>query len=323
MDQTRLSVEAGASATMDTRDVSVIIATRGDSDLLPTALAHLEVQTYPAARFEILLVNYGAADEASDVLERYAAGAPVRTSCHRLPGGDAARARNLAANNAVGSLLLFLDAELLAGSNLVEAHKRAHEGRREPVAVSGGIRVHPQVESRTFTKVFRMCPYNTGRSEDVSGLVDWGFYNLSLSREAFLSVGGFDESIPYDGLQDLILAVTLERKGIALARSDEAAAYAWRPIRLEEERRRQYLHGYSLPNAVKRTGAEGLLAMFPVTYHPARAWTNRLLTPLYRHMFNPLNDKSGSIDFICDHILADDFYQGYRDAVANRTPLYS
>lgn len=320
MARSRWLVATRTGRFVEGRTVSVIIASQGSADLLPMALAHLEVQTYPAAQFEILVADYGEGKDTADVLERYSAGAPVRTRCLRLPGSNLARARNLAAREAEGHWLLFLDAELLAGSSLVEAHVKSLVTHGDASAVSGTIRLHPQVDELTFTKIFDLCPYAIDLPGERSPAAAWGFYNLSLSRTAFLDAGGFDESLSYDGLQELALGWTLTQRGMTLDPSHDAAAYAWRPIRLEDERRRQYLHGYSLPAIVESSGCRELLACFPVKPRPFEAWADRLLLPMYRRVCRSMTETRRPGTFVCHRILRHDFHRGYRDALARRPP---
>lgn len=301
---------------MEPRDLTVIIPTRNGAEMLPTALAHLEVQSCPAARFEVIVVDYGSTG-TSDVLERYSAGAPVRTRCMHVPDSDIGRARNRAAGEATGKLLLFLDEDLLAGPSLVEAHLKAQESEG-PAAVIGRVQTHPQVDTRLFTKRFGALAPSSGESFDEIGLLDWGFHNLSLPRNTFMEAGRFDEDLGFDGLQDLALAWRLRGRGVKAVFAREAAAYAWRPTSLLDERRRQYLKGYSLHLLMERLDETELRHHFPVDPAMYGSRMDWLLSPLYRHLCERKAEKQGTYSALCERILNRDFYMGYRDAVAGR-----
>lgn len=305
---------------MEKRDCTVIVPTRCGANLLPLPLAHLEVQTFPSARFEVIVVDYGDASHPTDLLERYSAGAPVRTRCLTLPQSTAARARNHAAAQAEGRWLLFLDEDLLAGPQLVEAHVRAQElhGNSQ---VRGRVQRHPQVDPRLLTKRFRVCPEFRGASYEAH-LQDFGFYNLSVPRAAFSDAGGFDESLGFDGLEDLVLARHLWESGIKSVYAEDAAAYSWRATRPAEERDRQYRLGYSLHALFRGEVPPEIRDRFPIVRTPMQDYLDRLMQPVYRHLCDSLAEGSAPFGAMFDRMLCFDFRLGYRDAVAGRPPRF-
>ena len=64
---------------MEKADISVLLTSRNDAKMWPMALAHLERQTFPAARFELLVVDQCSDDNTADIVEKFASGAPMRT----------------------------------------------------------------------------------------------------------------------------------------------------------------------------------------------------------------------------------------------------
>jgi len=284
------------------------------------SLAHLEVQTYPAARFEIVVVEYGPSASKCDALERYTGGAPIRTRCHALPGTTSAHARNLAARLAEGQWLLFLDEDLLAGPELVGAHVRAQEARGGKAAVVGRVETHPQVEVRALAKRFRLGPLTGTKAAGPLDFADWGFYNLSLPRDTFLEAGGFDEDLDFDGLQDIALAWKLQGLGLQGSYAHDATAYVWRPMRMADERRRQYYNGYSLYRLLQGRLPDEVRALFPLQQGNIRECLDRLLLHLYRHLCDPRAETARPFEFIRERILSHEFQQGFRDAAAGRPP---
>lgn len=309
-----------AKQVMEKRDCTVIVPTRCGTNLLPLPLAHLEVQTFPSARFEVVVVDYGDASQPGDVLERYSLGAPVRTRCFTLPNTTAAKARNFGASQAESRWLLFLDEDLLAGPQLVEAHVRAQEMHGDS-QVRGRIQMHPQVNPGLLTKRFRICPAFPGAAY-ASHLESFGFHNLSVPRSMLDKLGGFDESLDFDGLEDLALAWRLWECDIKSVYAEDASAYSWRSTRPVEERQRQYCYGYSLHQLFEGDVPEEIRKRFPLIRTAAQEYLDRIVQPVYRHLCDSLAEGSKPFELMFEQMLRHDFRRGYRDAVAGRPPRF-
>lgn len=125
-------------------------------------------------------------------------------------------ARNLGARQARGERLLLMDADSYAAPDLLERHR--HDGPGAPVVY--GRRLEPSWG--TFTALQQAVPGDTGPlpmegdhrdlpQPDGSGVFDvyrrtaWMFgftHNLSLPRELYLRIGGFDEAFVQWGYED-------------------------------------------------------------------------------------------------------------------------
>ncbi|HEX8120657.1 MAG TPA: glycosyltransferase [Solirubrobacteraceae bacterium] len=190
--------------------LSVVIPTLGRSPALPQALARLRAQE-GAPEFEVLVVADAAAPpyvSASLRAER--------------PGASAARNAGLAAAQA--PVVLFLGDDILASERLVAVHAAWHARLPdEHVAVLGHVRW-----ARSLRRTAFMAWLERGIQTDY-GAIDgdragWGhFYttNVSVKRAFALSVGGFDEDIPFL-YEDLDLARRLHDHGLDLRYAREA-----------------------------------------------------------------------------------------------------
>ncbi len=305
---------------METTDVSLVILVRNRAGLLPMSLSHLELQTHPAARFEILIVDLASTDDTREVLGRYAAGAPVRTCQLYTDTTCPAKARNLAVHEACGRWLLFLDGDLLAGPRLVETHVAVQEHHDGRCAVVGAIEHHPQISAGTFTKRY----YTDDGERFLEGqplrFIDWRIWNLSLPRADVLESGGFDEMFTDGGYEDLELSWRLENKGIRGFFSDESVAYIWRPTTLDAERRRFYAEGSSLRMLIEKTQAEVVRNRL---LHPLQSrfiQSERSLVPFYRRICGALASNTRCFSFMCRRVLVHSFLEGYRNAMQGRGP---
>lgn len=186
-------------------EFSVVIATKDRASYLRHALASLATQTY-APSFEAVVVDNGSSDETPDVVEEYSRGwLPVRYVA--TPQPNRGRARNLGASAARGRYLLFCDDDVQLPEGWIAAHAKAHAGVRERVVNGPILNVasyanRPRPGAVNYSRAF-LCTCNA-----------------SLSRAAFLRVGGFDETFDLYGWEDTEL-------GVRLRLADMGWGFAW------------------------------------------------------------------------------------------------
>lgn len=301
---------------MDSTDVSLVMCVHNRAAVLPLALSHLELQSHPAARFEILIADLASTDDTRAVMERCAAGTPVPIRRIHMDTTNAAKARNEAVRQAAGTWILFLDSDLLAGPGLVESHIRAQELRGGQAAAVGAIDVHPQLAANTFTKHYDVTASAGFLKGQPLRFIDWRAWNLSVPRAAILEAGGFDESFDQPGLEDLELAWRLESAGIKGFFADEASAYVWCPTTLEAERQRLYAEGYSLVKLLDKTHEEVVANRLLSPLVAGSGFPGRLLVPLYTRICGTLAMDVRMCRHMVRRILVHSFLDGYRDASA-------
>jgi len=305
---------------MDSTDVSLVVTVRNRAELLPLTLSHLELQSHPAARFELLAVDLASTDNTLEILENYVAGAPVRSRCIHARSANRAAALNRAVNEATGRWVLFLDDHLLAGPGLVEAHVRAQERHGGSAAIVGAIEHHPQIAENTLTRdysVFRGDGFMVGQP---LRFIDWRIWNLSLPRTAILEVNGFDESFTLPGLEDIELAWRLEEHDVRGYYNDSASAYQWCPVTIADERRRFYAEGHSLRMLIEKTQADVVRNRL---LRPIQSWLNvpeRFLISLYRTLCGSLASDTRCFKLVHRRLLIHSFLRGYNDAAAGYPP---
>lgn len=306
-------------------DLSVIVTCTESTGLLPTALGHLEAQTYPAARFEIVVIDESAQGNLHEVVNRFADGAPVRTRCLRGEGGKFSRgneARNAAIAQAKGHWLLFLDEDLLAGPHLVESHIRAQEAHGGAVAILGRIEHHPQVDQGVLTKWRPDRDSGSWETDHELPFYAWQSFNLSLPRKLVVDVGGFDEDFPFLELDDVELAWRLSSAGTKGYFTAEGCAYAWRPINMAWDRTRHYRMGYSLHTLMQKAPPEKLGDELQIK----RPWLDTLTSWAWlpaTSLCGRLSRETRCFSFLHKKLQRYELLRGFRDAAAGRAPLPS
>ncbi len=309
---------------MDDTDVSVIVPTYDTGGLMPTSLAHLEVQSHPAARFEVFIADHGNSDESAALIERYTAGAPVRTQYLRDPEAGFAAIANRAARGAQGKWLLFLDEDLLAGPRLVESHVQSQEKHPSAAAIVGRIALHPQVAPWTFTKWGAWGAHPEEHTEPAgppsatlsfpAPFFEWTACNLSVPRQRFLDAGGFNENPSLAGMADRELAGRLHDGGVTGYFVDSAVAYAWRPTPLPRERIRNYHEGYALYGLSCLRPQENLERRLLPKKWRLKQWFARPLLPLCARWCPVFAGNTPLFAALARHVLLWDRTRGYKDA---------
>jgi glycosyltransferase involved in cell wall biosynthesis len=209
-----------------TPELSIVIPTHNRRDLLPRTLRALAHQTVPSDVYEVILVADGCQDDTANIVRSL--DLPYTFHFIEQATSGAAAARNRGASAASAPLILFLDDDMEASTELVAAHLEAH--RRQPSGVVLGY----------------FSPARHERSDDVliaSVNLWWGerFFelskeshrftfqdlfagNVSLPRELFNSVGKFDERFYGKAGEDYELAARLLKRRVRFQFVREAAS---------------------------------------------------------------------------------------------------
>lgn len=297
-------------------DVSVVILARTQGAMLPMCLAHLEVQTYPAARFEIAIIDEGCSAEAADVIRRHIAGAPVRA--HYIPGAGTGliAARNEALRAMSGRWLLFLNENLLAGAHLIEAHVRSQEQYGGRAMVVGKIAPHPQTPASAAS----FGPHDWANKAACLSWADCRLDNLSMNRESLLNAGGFDKGFPFPAVEDIDLAWRLRKQGETVVFAEEACAYFWLPTTFRDHAAQCYLEGYCLPALIANTDAEDVRAHYQIRRNPLQTAFDRMTAPLCRRLRFIYSRGRQRPRGLCGRALRAELLRGYKDALKGRPP---
>ncbi len=179
--------------------ISVVIATKDRAEYLHRTLVSLETQA-GAPPFEIVVVDNGSTDTTAAVVEQWRTRAPFILSYVTEPQPNRAKARNRGVEAARGEYLLFCDDDVQAPPGWIAAHAAAHRGDGEYVVNGPILNVlsyedRPRPSVANYSRAF-LCTCN-----------------VSVSKRAFIGVGGFDEAFELYGWEDTELGLRLRRSG--------------------------------------------------------------------------------------------------------------
>src|SRR5689334_8065990 len=113
--------------------LSVVIPTYNRQESLLRTLDALERQTFPAERFEVVVVSDGSTDGTPDAVR-------ARTDPYRLRMLEQANsgpsvARNYGARSACGEVIVYVDDDIEPVSTFLEEHAKAHEAEPNLVLI--------------------------------------------------------------------------------------------------------------------------------------------------------------------------------------------
>lgn len=193
--------------------VSVVIPTHGRFALLERCLRSLLAQSYPAERYEIIVIEDGDRDQRlTELVTRLTESTGVKITHQISSGSGPAAARNRGWRLAEGSIIAFTDDDVFASPNwLAEGVKMFRDG---VAGVAGKTEVplpaHPTDHQR-----------NVGRLA-FSRFVTC---NVFYRKDCLERVGGFDEQFRRAYREDTDLAFSLRKQGCRLVECDTAIVY--------------------------------------------------------------------------------------------------
>jgi glycosyltransferase involved in cell wall biosynthesis len=203
--------------------VSVVVPTYNRLPRLQRVLDALAAQTYPASRFEVVVVSDGSSDGTDEHLGKRQD--PFELVAVSQPNAGPAAARNRGAELAGGSLLLFVDDDVVAAPTLIEQHVASHD--MSPLVVIGpmltpdGYDMSPWVRWEQAMLYRQYDAMKRGRYPATFRQFYTG--NASVLRESMLSQHGFDTR--YRRAEDVELAYRLSQCGHRFVFNANAVGY--------------------------------------------------------------------------------------------------
>jgi GT2 family glycosyltransferase len=196
---------------------SVIIPSCNRAAKLDLLLAALAAQDTDLP-FEVIVVLDGSTDESRELLtvwEELGVFASLRV-CEQARQGQAT-ARNTGSFLARAPILLFLDDDVIPGLDLISVHL-AHHASAEHVAVLGDCDI-VRTEGGSLSELsmwmwWEDTNHRRAASSQPVSYRDFCTGNLSLRREDFARVGGFDQDFTGYGREDYELGYRLLQAGV-------------------------------------------------------------------------------------------------------------
>jgi GT2 family glycosyltransferase len=200
--------------------LSVTIASYNRRERLGDVLRALGRQSYPAERFEVVLVLDGSTDGSAEMAR--ALELPYSLRVLEQENRGLAASRNRGGREAENPVVVWLDDDVVPLPGFLSEHAGAHRRAREDHIALGSYPPAPQHgETNLFSLQARQFWTDHFRRLEEPGhhwtFVDFADGNLSFSRSLLLETGGWDESFPGGRRQDWEFAIRLMEQGLKLA----------------------------------------------------------------------------------------------------------
>ena len=186
--------------------ISVIMPVYNARRFLEASLPPLLAMQARGELHEVIVADDGATDGSAEFARGL--GARVIASGGRLgPGG----ARNVAAKDATGDVLWFVDADVVVHDDSAQFVRAAFR-RPGVVAVFGSYDDHPP--ARNFASQYKnLVHHHYHQHADPNAATFWSGCG-AVRKEAFIAAGGFDaEAYPVPSIEDIDLGYRLRRSG--------------------------------------------------------------------------------------------------------------
>ena len=211
------SERRGSGRMRSQPDLSVIIPTYNRYAVLASCLTALRQQSLAPERFEAIVVD----DGSSDGTERLCRGLrmPFPLVYLRQTNAGAGAARKVGTEAARGEYLLLFNDDTIATPNLLAEHLRVQlEHAHDKCALLGHFRYPRHSSKRALTSFFATRRFLFPQAFLEAGLYHDPAYfigcNLSVRREAVLSVGSFDPELRVAEDTELGIRLAQQRYGI-------------------------------------------------------------------------------------------------------------
>jgi glycosyltransferase involved in cell wall biosynthesis len=205
--------------------VSVVIPTYNRKDSLSETLASLSQQTWPANRFEVIIVDDGSTDGTADVIREPLSFA---VQYHYQSNQGGVTARNLGAQHSNGNLLIFLDDDIIVEPEFISSLVQEHETYDRVIAM-GTFRPSLTSQDTPFRALYARLA-STGNDDMTDGFVSFTecvSNNLSIERDAFFALGMWQNIVTGGGgwWADVDFGYRAHLQGFCFRRSPTAICY--------------------------------------------------------------------------------------------------
>lgn len=204
-------------------DLSVIVPTYRNRDMLEACLISMGEQAFDPVAVEIFVIDDGTPGFYPEGLAPLCAPFSLKIISQATNQGRA-RSRNCGIREANGEAILFLDSDMTLTPGFFQAHADFHRAHVGEVAV-GAIRFAPGLHANAVTRYTESRGANAHAPNDLLPFKCFVTGNSSIPHQQLLDAGLFDERFTSYGGEDLELGYRLHCAGARFRYASQALAY--------------------------------------------------------------------------------------------------
>jgi len=250
-------------------ELSVVIPTYNKKKTLQMTLQALNCQDYDFDKFEVIIVDDGSTDGTIKEIKNLIPKLKFKTSILSQTNQGPASARNRGIKKARGKIVLIINNDTIATSDLVKRHFEFHQKHPdEKFGLLGYVTWHPDLRVTPFMYWLEHGGPYFSFSEIKGRKAGWERFwtcNISLKKKFLLENGLLNEEFPYAAWEDIELGYRLGKAGLQLLYDKHAVGYHYHPTTIDSIKNKMKANGESAMILKKKLPKNLLppLAKFP------------------------------------------------------------
>ena len=229
--------------------LSVIIPTYNKPEILKMTLGSLEKQTLSKNQFEVMVIDDGSSAKIQQQIKSFLSKLNLNISFLTQTHNGPAAARNKGIKKAKGKIILIINNDTIATSNLLKRHYDFHrKNPKENFGLLGYVTWHPDLEITPFMYWLEHGGPYFSFSKIIGKEAGWERLwtcNVSFKKDFLLKNGLFDEEFPYAAWEDVELGYRLGKAGLQLLYDKQAIGYHYHPTTVSSIKSKMRANGES------------------------------------------------------------------------------
>lgn len=176
---------------------TIIIPTYNRLEKLKQTLDALCNQTFK--EFEVIIIDDGSKNDTFSKISQISTLYPYNISCYTQQNSGASKALNNGISKVNSGLIILLDDDIIPSEDCIKMHVEHHQKYKNTL-LSGSANTSPS-SAITDVEKYKLFMESVWKKKNINKLkVTFENYvittaNMSLSKEVFDKIGGFDESL--------------------------------------------------------------------------------------------------------------------------------